>query len=551
MPRIIPAFARDQGGNIAITAGLFFAVVLGIAGLAVDLGTVYTDRRKAQSAADLAAIAAATDLANADKAAAGTIARNKVAASAYTLQIGVYTPDPAIPPAQRFVPVSGPGANAVSVTLHTTSPLFFAKPILGKSSLSITTRATAARTALASFAIGSRLLKIDRGLLNEILGSLLGSSLSLSAMDYQALIDAQLDLFDFSKALASRLQVTGGTYDSVLNANANIGDIVSAMIDTEKNRYGPAHPAVAALAAIGQSVHRATNRLKLRSIIDLGPYNSMPVGQKPQTSVSASVFDVLTATAQIANGQHQIQAALNVNLPGIAGASLQIAIGERPQHSSWFAVGAEGATVYTAQTRIMLSADLNGIAPVASVRVPVYLAIASGQAKLRSLQCGYPNIGASNVTLEVTPGIVDAWIGDVSGHQFANFNRPLNPKAATLANVLGITVTGRAHTTISNMTPTPVAFTHADIQQQVKKTVGTQHYTSSLTASLIQNTQLNVSGLGVPAGTVTTTVRNILANATSSIDQLLYSVLSTLGIGLGQADVWVTGLRCDGAALVQ
>ena len=38
--------------------------------------------------------------------------------------------------------------------------------------------------------------------------------------------------------------------------------------------------------------------------------------------------------------------------------------------------------------------------------------------------------------------------------------------------------------------------------------------------------------------------------ATGSIDTLLNSVLQALGIGLGQVDTWVTGVRCDGAVLV-
>jgi uncharacterized membrane protein len=45
-------------------------------------------------------------------------------------------------------------------------------------------------------------------------------------------------------------------------------------------------------------------------------------------------------------------------------------------------------------------------------------------------------------------------------------------------------------------------------------------------------------------------VAGILAGVTSPVDQLLASVLQTLGVGIGQADVWVTGVRCDGAVLV-
>ncbi len=34
------------------------------------------------------------------------------------------------------------------------------------------------------------------------------------------------------------------------------------------------------------------------------------------------------------------------------------------------------------------------------------------------------------------------------------------------------------------------------------------------------------------------------------LDALVNDVLRSLGIGLGEADVWVNGVRCDGAALV-
>ena len=45
-------------------------------------------------------------------------------------------------------------------------------------------------------------------------------------------------------------------------------------------------------------------------------------------------------------------------------------------------------------------------------------------------------------------------------------------------------------------------------------------------------------------------VTGIVGGATGSIDQLLAQVLATLGVGIGQADVWVTGVRCDRAVLV-
>ncbi len=80
----------------------------------------------------------------------------------------------------------------------------------------------------------------------------------------------------------------------------------------------------------------------------------------------------------------------------------------------------------------------------------------------------------------------------------------------------------------------------------------TTNFTSSLTSSLLGDLSLtvNVGPLGLPIPGLGSTVSGIIAGATSSVDQLLASVLATLGVGIGQADVGVSGVRCDGAVLV-
>ncbi len=80
----------------------------------------------------------------------------------------------------------------------------------------------------------------------------------------------------------------------------------------------------------------------------------------------------------------------------------------------------------------------------------------------------------------------------------------------------------------------------------------TTNFTSSLTGSLLGNLTLtvNVGPLTLPIAGLGALVSGILSGATGTVDQLLASVLQTLGVGIGQADVWVTGIRCDGAVLV-
>src|ERR1044071_4792345 len=198
MPKSRHSLLFDRRGSIAGSTAPTFTVLLGFAGLGVDVANMFTDRRKAQSTADLAAIAAVSDVGNAGKAAADTVTRNGYLNDAsFNIEYGVYTPNPQVAPGNRFAAANASSANAARITLSTTTPLYFAKVITGKDSYVITTTATATRSAFASFAIGSRLASVDGGLLNQMLGGLLGSNLSLTAMDYQSLLGMQLDLFTF------------------------------------------------------------------------------------------------------------------------------------------------------------------------------------------------------------------------------------------------------------------------------------------------------------------------------------------------------------------
>ena len=69
MRTLLRHFFRDESGNIAIMSAGVLLLIVGCAALGVDVGTIFADRRKVQSAADLAAIVAASDLTRASAAA--------------------------------------------------------------------------------------------------------------------------------------------------------------------------------------------------------------------------------------------------------------------------------------------------------------------------------------------------------------------------------------------------------------------------------------------------------------------------------------------------
>ena len=97
------AFQHDERGTVAILSALSLTVVVGAGALAIDVGSVYLDRRAAQAAADLAAMSAASDLPRARANALATITQNRLPADTpFTVDVGTYTPDASRDASDRF-----------------------------------------------------------------------------------------------------------------------------------------------------------------------------------------------------------------------------------------------------------------------------------------------------------------------------------------------------------------------------------------------------------------------------------------------------------------
>ena len=218
---------REPSGNISMMATGCIGVAVTACAFAVDLGSVSLERRQAQAAVDLAAIAAVADLDRAEAAAAATIAANGITGlTALKVTRGHYEADPTLGVAQRFVAGATP-TNAVSVSISRPGRLFFAKAL--RTPVTISVQGLATNSSQATFSIGSRLLAVRDGLPNALLKALIGGNISLSVSDYNALIGADVKLASFLTALASEVHVTAGTYNDVLQSHATVGDILSAM----------------------------------------------------------------------------------------------------------------------------------------------------------------------------------------------------------------------------------------------------------------------------------------------------------------------------------
>lgn len=562
------ALVGDRSANIAISAAAALPLLVGSLALAVDYGNLTLQRREAQSQADLAAITAAADPARATQAVAeyleanglgyliatdagflapggGRVATASEADGILRIETGGYDADPAKPPEARFE-VGAASPDAARVHLERPGRLHFGSLFIDPPIIAVT--GTAHAPAMAGFSIGSRLFSLQGGILNKVLGSLLGSEFSLKAMDYRALLDADVSLLETVDALASELDLTGVTYGEVLQGTATIGDLAAALAASTDS--GPAESVLLDLAAATRS---SGTRIDLAALLDAGPLANAAVGNAPGLDVRASVLDVISAAAAFSNGGKQVDMDLGGGIPGLISANVRLAIGEPPQGSSWIALGAKDAVVRTAQTRLLLNARIGGEGLLSLVELPLYVEIAHGEAKLADIACNAAGTGGA-VTLRARPGIVEAAIGRVSRRDFAEFNRKPVVRPARLVDLLLAKVDATAHFEATNMNARPVRFTASDIREGRVKSVHTRNPVQSLTTSLLERLDADIDLLGLPLASprnLQKLLARIVGGVAAPLDGLVDNVLTALGIKLGEADLRVTGIECSRTVLVQ
>jgi len=554
--RGVSHFWRCERAAVAVTAALIFPVLCGFAAFAIDMGSIFLQTRQLQGDADLAALGAASNLTDAQAAAAATANANGWAYPVTTtVTVGTYVDDTTVPSGQRFS-AGGASPNAVRVNLATQANLFFGASILGVSTLPINRTATAASAQMAAFSVGSGLASLQGGVANAVLTGLTGSQVSLSVMDYNALATANVDLLQYSQALQTDMSLQGVSFNNVLSSQISQGEALK-VLGNVLTSDGQAQ----AGAAINELATAAGNTVpaQLSQVISLGPYGDQDhTGANSGAGIAVNALQLASAMLELSQGGRQVQLQLGSTVPGLENLTLWLAIGQRPNNSPWVAVADDGSVVIsTAQARIYLDAQLLpgtlSSLGVAAVNVPIYVEIASAQAKLSSLTC--PSATApESVTLSANPSVGELALGSVNTSQLSNFSNELTVTPATLISLPLVTATGTATVNIGGPDWQPVTFSASDIQSDKVKTVSTTNIAEASVASLLAslNIQVQVAGLGLGLGTsaIAPALQSTLTGAAGNLDTVIDSATNLLGVQLGTASVWVDGVRCNDAALV-
>ena len=545
---------RDTSGQFALMTAIIAPVAITLAAFAVDAGSLYVEKRQAQALVDLAAITAAANLGKAEKAALVAFADNGATDAAsgnnVTVVTGHYNAIGAVPK-DRFTAGAGP-VNAARVVYRTTGSRYFAGAIIPPPEIVVS--ATAGTEAEAAFSVGSRLAALDGGIVNALLGGLTGSSISLSVMDYNALLGADVSLLSFLDQLAIDLDLEAGSYQQALDTSVTVGQIAKALSKTP-GMSGNARAAAGKLAFQASGGRAPT--LQLSRLVDLGQsHGNLLAANIEQIAADIGVLEILALSAVVAGKGKQVALNLGANVPGLLAVTVDLAIGEPPQQSPWLRIGSNGDVVRTAQTRLSLVAEIGGLGGLlgAKIRIPLYLELAFAEARLKSVTCPSGSPANVKVAVEARPGIANLYLAEVNPGKIVDFANPAPRAPARLVQMPLVNVTAQAHAEIAEMDYKTLAFSASDIASGKIKQVSTQAIVGSLTKSLFSSLQLDVNviglGIGLPSN-LTGLLGQTVGAAAPALDAVLVNLLSTLGLALGQADVRVHGANCGRAVLVQ
>lgn len=541
MPRSFFAFlrryGRDERGVISVMAVGALILALAVSMIVIDTGAMLYARRDLQAATDAAALGAVRQLDNAESAAQMLLDQNGYSAGgAPEVIVGLYTADPLLDPEDRFTEADGTmepsQLNAVRVFKRWESPTYFARLFGFGEATAIDATATAAYVKTVSFSAGTRLAELNEGLANQILGGLLGTTLNLSLIDYNALASANIDALSFLDALATEVGLEAGsdTYGDVLAANVTLGNLVVAAVevlnsDSYEGDRANALQALAQLPAAGVSV-------PLNDLLGAAPFLDRTIGSIRSDAGNDLNFNLLglISGAAMAAGQGQaVGFGTDVNLGSLASVTGTITVGSPMAH---MAVGKVGDTVSTSQVDIQLNTEININIPLVlttKIALPIFIRAADGTATVSGIPCDYSG------TMVVLEGRTNA--GTAHFGVGPSGSTPTVSLTLLGFSLLNVPIAGSVP--IASSGPTEIGFSESEYDTP-------KPISSDVSVISDLGDSLEVGG----SGNILSGLTNAIAAALGPLDLILTQLLDILGIKLGSMDMVVHGTKCRAPTLV-
>ncbi|WP_455286359.1 TadG family pilus assembly protein [Cupriavidus necator] len=549
---------RRTRGAISVMAALLIATVAIAALVSIDVGHVFMRQRQLQNMADLAAMSAAQQLKRAgspaqlNEAVLGTVS-NIGASNGYPSGIGMGCQDAAAGNADTMTaclgvwdPSSGGprhfsaaydattvSPNAVRVQATQTVPILFA--INGGSGRQLHAEAIASGSPpVAAFSLGTGLLDVNSA--NGLLSVLLGSSVQLSAMDWQGLVNATVTLDQL------RLEAHAGSVDELLRTSLSLRDFYALVLGAAERdallttALGSPPPTLGA-GGVGAAV-------SLGELLELGV---LAPAASSAAEVGLSVAQLLVAGAQVARGDTAVALPMNVPLPaGLGGLSASLRVIQPPamavgparkltDNPATWQTSAHAAQVEVALAATASSGPLSGLLGV-QLNVPLHLAVAAAEADLTGLQCAAAPADR-RATVHMAPSLVTACLTN----QCAGGKVKIGTASALSYPLIDLVV-------VDDPQQRSTAGTDVTLAPGGHAQVGTTNPIGGVFSQLMAlQVQPEVGGVPIP---LTFNLGSLLVPLGNALDAILPAVLAQVGIQLGTADLWVHSIDCNNAELV-
>jgi len=564
---------RAQRGAIGVLGALLLVTVVVGALVSIDVGHVFYRQRELQKVADMAALAGAQQLKQAGPsatvsanvlaatqaagtqngyggaAAAGCASPAAGAADGMNVCMGVW--DPAYTSgsdtARHFkagydANAQSVSANAVQVVVTQTVPILFVIP--GGTSRQLRAEAIAnASPPVASFSLGSGLLDFQSA--NSLLGTLLGTAVNFSVLDWNGLLNTTVTLDQL------RLKLGLGSVDELLKTSLSIQQFYALVL-------GAAGKDALLSTALGSpptklGVGGAAVDVGLGKLLNLGV---LAPAASSAADVGLSVANLLMLGAQVANGNSAIPVGLNLKLPdniASVAANLYIvqppvsAVGPARQLSS--APPTWQTTAHTAAVGLGLVVGLNvggGVLPqLVTLNVPLYVEVAEATASLQSVQCAAKKADC-RATLGVNTGVVKACLAVQNGSGCAS-----GPVTMADVNVIGVLSLSVVASGSPRTNKVPVNTSTVTLAPGQTATVGTTQLLGGVVADVLDNLNMviTVKVLGIPV-TLPLPLGSLLSPLFSLLDPIVSALLGGLGMQIGTGTVWLNDIDCNNAELV-
>lgn len=438
-------FSSRQQGSVLLQFALLLGVIVSILGV-VDLGYLFYAKRELQRNADLSALHAVQSIdfnvpngsqraSRCEQAGLQSVDANWPASSPITPLLKSTTCgewDAGLYSAPEHFQPNAANVNAARVVLEGRSPAFFPGPW----SRVITAQAVAKRGApLATVLIRSTLASLDGGMLNVLLGAVLGSQISVDAASWKGIAQLNVNLLQMFGSLL-QMNTSIGSYEELLNAQVKLSDVLQAMLTAVE----PGTVTDADIAALRQIalLNFGNVQVRLGDLIKLEN-----IDPSAALNLGISALELLQGALQVAAKNHALD--LNLGIPGLLTVKskiiepAQLAVIGNPLNTSvvieartaqvrvWAALDTQ-ATPSSSILKSVLDLVVNLLKLVLSIlinvevlpefrnlnqlKLDVLVDVARGYARIEDVECQQvPNV----MNMKVEKAGVDVYVGKMSG----------------------------------------------------------------------------------------------------------------------------------------